>query len=218
MVVFHTVVCFFLHKTVDIMQLGLYNIKGKNETEATAFSDLKGYIDSKFMADVNADYETVLDTYFNGYFGAAGDTMRGMFDKVVEYCEAIETNNNGLGRGIYDELEYTSGGFLGWGASTKSYWTKDQVDELMAYINQAYEDIASLETSNPELYQKLYNRITKESLFPRYVLCSAYASSYSSSTKDTMRKEFKADATALGLTLYKEADGLLSDLYSDWGV
>ena len=189
-----------------------------NETEATAFSDLKGYIDSKFMADVNADYETVLDTYFNGYFGAAGDTMRGMFDKVVEYCEAIETNNNGLGRGIYDELEYTSGGFLGWGASTKSYWTKDQVDELMAYINQAYEDIASLETSNPELYQKLYNRITKESLFPRYVLCSAYASSYSSSTKKTMRQAFKEDATALGLTLYKEADGLLSDLYSDWGV
>ena len=62
------------------------------------------------------------------------------------------------------------------------------------------------------------DRITKESLFPRYVLCTTFASKYSSSVRKTMRQEFKADADRLGFTHYREANGSLSDLYSDWGV
>ena len=57
----------------------------------------------------------------------------------------------------------------------------------------------------------IINRITKESLFPRYVLCTIY--------KNTgVRAQFKADCEALGFTLYKEAGGELNDLYSSWGV
>jgi hypothetical protein len=33
-----------------------------------------------------------------------------------------------------------------------------------------------------------------------------------------MRSAFKADATALGLTLYREANGALSNLYSGWRI
>ena len=33
-----------------------------------------------------------------------------------------------------------------------------------------------------------------------------------------MRQEFKADADRLGFTHYREANGSLSDLYSEWGV
>jgi hypothetical protein len=33
-----------------------------------------------------------------------------------------------------------------------------------------------------------------------------------------MRSALKADATALGVTLYRETNGALSNLYSDWGI
>lgn len=62
------------------------------------------------------------------------------------------------------------------------------------------------------------NRITKESLFPRYVLCTVFASKYSTAVQTTMRQAFKADCEMLGVTLFREADGKLSDLYSSWNI
>ena len=187
-----------------------------NETEATAFSDLKAYIDSKFMVNVNADYDTVLNTYFNNYFGAGATKMRTMFDKIVAKCEEIEEKHDGLGRGIYDELENTSGGFLGIGA--KTYWEKDWMESLVTLCDEAKAAVDADSSLTDAQKTAIKNRITKESLFPRYVLCTTFAGKYSSNDKKTMRQAFKADATALGLTLYKEANGLLSDLYDDWGV
>ena len=188
-----------------------------NETEATAFSDLKGYIDSKFMADVDADYETVLNTYFTNYFGAGAEKMRALFDKIVAKCEEIEEKYDGLGRGIYDELENTSG-FLGIGS--KTYWEKSWLEECVTLCDEAKAAVDADAALTDAQKTAIKNRITKESLFPRYVLCTTFAGTYSSSNKKNMRQAFKADATALGLTLYREgeANGLLSDLYSDWGV
>lgn len=186
-----------------------------NETEATAFSDLKAYIDSKFMFNVNADYETILDTYFTNYFGAGADIMREMFNEIVEKCDEIEANYDGLGRGIYDEIENTSG-FLGIGA--KTYWSKDWIQSLVALCDEAKALVDADTSLTEEQKTAIKNRITKESLFPRYVLCTTFASSYSSSEKKTMRQAFKADADALGFTLYKEANGELSSLYKNWDV
>ena len=187
-----------------------------NETEATAFTDLKAYIDSKFMADVNADYEAVLNTYFTGYFGAGATKMREMFDTIVAKCEAIEETYDGLGRGIYDEIESYEEGWLI--KTTKYYWTQDEANALIALCDEAKAAIDADTTLTDAQKTAFKNTITKESLFPRYVLCTAYASKYSSSTKKSMRQAFKADADALGFTLYREADGDLSKLYSDWGI
>ena len=186
-----------------------------NETEATAFTDLKAYIDSKFMFNVNADYETVLNDYFTNYYGAASSYMRSMFDKIVTKCNEIEENNDGLGRGIYDNIENTSG-FLG--IDSKKYWEKSWMDELIALCDDAYAAIDADTTLSEEEKTVIKNRITKESLFPRYMLCTAFASSYSSTDKKEMRQAFKTDCEALGVTLYREADGELSSLYSEWGV
>ena len=186
-----------------------------NETEATAFSDLKAYIDSKFMFDVNANYEDVLDAYFTHYFGAGATKMRAMFDAIVAKCDEIEANYDGLGRGIYDEIENKSG-FLGIGG--KTYWSKDWIDSLVTLCDEAKAAVEADSSLKTEQKTVIINRITKESLFPRYVLCTTFASSYSNSNKEALRAAFKADAEALGFTLYREADGSLSDLYSEWGV
>ena len=180
-----------------------------NETEATAFTDLKGYIDSKFMFNVNADYETVLDSYFDGYFGPASATMRSLFDKYVAQCNAIEANNNGLGRGIYDAIGNTL---------FKKYWSKTWVDECVALCDQAKADVDADTSLTDAQKTAIKNRITKESLFPRYLLCTTFASSYTTANKKALRQAFKADCEAFGITLYCEAGGELSDLYSDWGV
>ena len=186
-----------------------------NETEATAFSDLKGYIDSKFMFNVNVDYEAVLNSYFTNYYGSASAKMRALFDKIVAKCEEIESNYDGLGRGIYDNIENASG-FLGIGS--KTYWSQSWLEECVTLCDEAKALIDADGTLTDAQKTAIKNRITKESLFPRYVLCTTFASKYSTSNKKSMRQAFKADCEALGVTLYREADGLLSDLYEGWGV
>lgn len=186
-----------------------------NETEATAFTDLKAYIDSKFMHNVYADYDEVLNTYFTNYFGAGATKMRALFNKIVAKCEEIEEKYDGLGRGIYDELENTSG--LLW-IGSKTYWAKDWLEECVTLCDEAKAAVDADTTLTDAQKTAFKNRITKESLFPRYVLCTSFASSYSNSNKKTMRQQFKADATALGVTLYREANGTLSALYSNWGI
>ncbi|MBQ7913452.1 MAG: DUF4838 domain-containing protein, partial [Clostridia bacterium] len=185
-----------------------------NETEGTAFSDLKAYIDSQFLCNVNVDYEGVLNNYFTNYFGEGAEKMRAMFDEIVKKCNEIE-ETYGLGRGIYDEIENTTGVF---GVGAKTYWSQEWINSLVTLCDEAKAAVNADTTLTNEQKAVILNRITKESLFPRFVLCTSFASKYSNSEKTTLRQEFKADAEALGLTLYKEADGLLSDLYSDWDV
>jgi hypothetical protein len=179
-----------------------------NETEATAFSDLKGYIDSKFMVDVNADYETVLDTYFTKYFGIAATQMRSMFDAIVKRCNEIE-DEEGIGRGIYDELEYTTGSWF-W-KKTNTYWTESELNALVTLCNEAKAAVDADASLTDAQKTAIKNRITKESLFPRYVLCTVYENK-------SDRANFAANCRALGLTLYKESDGSLETLFDGWGV
>ena len=167
------------------------------EKEGTAFTDLKAYIDSKFMFDVNANYEEVLNTYFTNYFGPAATQMRAMFDTLVAQCEALEESQSGLGRGIYDDYEYQTGWLT---KKTKSYWSESNLNALLTLCNQAKDAINASSLTAVEKTTFL-NRITKESLFPRYVLCQVY--------KTENLTTFKNDCAALGVTHYKEGEEFL---------
>ena len=50
------------------------------------------------------------------------------------------------------------------------------------------------------------------------VVLTGGPSSGKTSVINRVVEQFKEDATALGFTLYKEASGELSSLYSSWGV
>ena len=161
------------------------------DAKGTAFTHLKGYIDSVFMRNANANYEETLDTYFTNYFGAAAEPMREMFDKIVAKCNKIEANNSGLGRGIYDEIKNKKSLFI-----TKEYWSEDWLNDLLACIDKAYAAVGS--------NQVFRNRILQESLFPRYVLYRDYQ------TTSSKRNQFKEDCAALGVTHYRET-GLITE-------
>jgi hypothetical protein len=170
------------------------------------------------MTNANADYETVLDTYFTNYFGSAAATkMRAMFDKIVAKCEEIEADKNGLGRGIYDEI-----GNIDKTLSSTYYWSKTWLEECVTLCDEAKAAVDADGTLTDAQKTVFKNRITKESLFPRFVLCTTFekniSNRYNASTLKTMRQAFKADAIALGLKKYREKEGLLSSLYSDWGI
>lgn len=179
--------------------------QAQERNQATAFTDLKDYIDSKFLFDVNADYGEVLDKYFKNYYLDAADEMRAMFEIIQAQSAYLEETVPTITGGIYDEI------------GEKEYWPRLLLEEMLTLIDNAYAKVEKYKTSDPVLYENLVTRIKQESIFPRYVICMYFGDYYSDIKQ--MREEFRDDWNALGFTIYKESDGDMQSVFTnDWGL
>ena len=179
--------------------------QGQERNQSTAFSDLKDYIDSKFQFNVNADYDQVLNDYFEYYYLDAAAEMRALFNLIQAQSAYLEENVATISGGIYDEI------------GEKAYWPQRLLDTMMEKIDRAYAAVEKYKTTDPELYESLIKRIKKESIFPRYVQCIHFEAEYSNIQE--MRKAFRDDWNELGFSVYKETGGDMQSVFTnDWGL
>ena len=178
----------------------------ENVSNYTGFMNLKGYIDAKMLFDVNANYDDVLDKYFKYYFMDAEKPMRQFFDEVQAYMTYLQTEyKNELTGYIRDPI------------AQSRFWPQRIIEHWLELFDEAYAAIEKYKTTDAALYEKLYEHILLESLFPRYVMCTLHTGSMSAETLKNMRQQFYVDATSLGVTRYKEYHDL-SNLYVAWGI
>ena len=179
--------------------------QGQERNQATAFTDLKDYIDSKFLFDVNADYGKVVDDYFNRYYLEAAKPMRSLFDLIQAQSAYLEETVPTISGGIYDDI------------AQAEYWPRLLLEEMMGMIDEAYAAVTKYKNSDPTLYESLVKRIKQESIFPRYVLCMNFGDYYSNICE--MREEFRDDWNALGFSVYRETGGDMQSVFTnDWGL
>lgn len=187
----------------------MFNEGQLGQANGTAFTKLKDYIDSKALFDVNVNTEEVIAKFFKGYFGAAEEPMREYFNELQTYMTYLQDEYpDKLTGSIYEMVAKNN---------VSLFWQRKTIDGYMDYIDIAYDAIKVYETSNPERYSALYDHITIESLFPRYVLCKYYDGEMSPEEKTKMRSEFKSDNVRFGNT-YEQEHVAFSATYSDWGV
>ncbi|MBE5742470.1 MAG: DUF4838 domain-containing protein [Clostridiales bacterium] len=82
-----------------------------NPTNAqTGFSAFKTYIDSRAMTDSTVTYEQLKDEFFgvNGYYGAAGPTMRDFFEELESVMNAKRQTGNYLDYGNFSHYDYNA--------------------------------------------------------------------------------------------------------------
>lgn len=178
--------------------------QAQERNQATAFTDLKDYIDSKFLFDVNANYEEVIDNYFDNYYLEASTEMRSLFDLIQTQTSYLEKNIPTISGGIYDEI------------GDAKYWPRLLIEEMIEKIDNAYKAIEKYKATDPALYEKLVRRIKQESIFPRYVQCLHFADYYADIQE--RRAAFRDDWNALGFSIYKETDGDMQQVFNSWGV
>ena len=172
------------------------------------FSKLEQYKESKVTFNVNVNQEEVINDFFQGYYREGASAMRKYYDQMTSYLEYCQVAYPGAFTGnIYAPIE------------DAKYWPKQT---LLTWLNLTEEALKAVEIhkeSNPELYQKLVDNITLETIFPRYLLVTSYASTYSSDILRQMRIEFKEDLTYFGISKITTAGMVeVSSLYSDWGI
>ena len=98
------------------------------------------------------------------------------------------------------------------------FWKYGTLNSWYNLIQQALTAIESCKTSDPVLYQTLYEHITRESLFVRFVLLEKYSNYYSSTALQNMRLQFKADCEMLNVAHIAENNGEIENLWLQWGI
>ncbi len=157
------------------------------------FVALKVYLKSKLMWNPELDIRTLIDNFYNHYFGVAGSYMKEVYDGVMaNFAEISEVSGSG---GCY--------GFRSAGADYKSpdYWPVDLLFELQSSIDKAYEAVENSNLSAEEK-EKLYWRIKADELFPMHWFVNNYSSSFSEEEAEAMKKDFDESCAYLGITKF----------------
>jgi len=97
------------------------------------------------------------------------------------------------------------------------YWPKGKLLEWEQLFNEMYKSIEIVKFDDVVLYEKLVNRIKLESLSYRYMLIEIYGSTYKATELDDMKRSFRADCYALGVSQYGEGKSI-ETTFSKWGI
>lgn len=183
----------------------VYNSGQYRARRSTAFHEFKGWLDSKLQWDNDCDVAQLTKDYFSNVFKTAYEPMYEFYMTLSNYMMYLE-NDMGLGGSIYQNIH------------DSKYWPLGVMNTFMSYINKAYELIDFYKETDPELYGKLEERITRESIFPRYVLLTLYAGTYSTDKLQSLREEFMDDCFRVGIVLVKEWVSMYEGVFKDWGL
>lgn len=176
-----------------------------NQGNATGFSKLKDYFNSRARFNVNDSFTDICDDYFEHYFADAAAPMRQYFDELQAHMYYLESTYFELNGNIYNPLDVSK------------YWPYATLVHWMELIDEAYAAIEKYQTSDPALYDTLRKHILLESIFPRYALCNLHGGMYTSDELTAMRKAFRTDCISLNVTLYSEGKSM-DDIYTSWGI
>lgn len=185
----------------------MYNEGQWNQPISNGFSKLKEYLDAKLLVNVNLNYNDLVDKFFDGFYGDAGEIMRKYFDELQTHYEVINQEYGAIAGGISDDVEKAE------------YWPRSLLVKWDNYCKQAMEAIEGVKLIDAEKYKVYYNHILLESIFPRYMLYTVYAGYFDANELKENRAQFKADCAELGMTLIKEnTASTLDGLFDSWGV
>ena len=185
----------------------LYNLGQYDNGNSTGFSRYKAYLNAKLMWNVNADVNALTDDFFNNYFGVASADMRKFFN---EY--------SAMTKHIYENKDKTIGylSLNGHTPSASDFWYSS-LNKWLGYINNALAEAEKLSKTDATEGKRVTKAVKLESLFIRYALITYFGGNFTSDKLLTMKSEWPADATDLGVTLCGERK-TLEDLYREWGI
>lgn len=184
----------------------LYAQHQTNNANSTGWERLKGYLNYKLGWNVNYNVNELIDRFFENYFGPAADEMLDMFGEYLVIGHLQRENGYAVRRSIFhNPLQAV-------------YWPRNSLADWMENIDAALEAIAPIEETDGDLYQTYYTNIVTERVWVYYLMLNIYSSTLSTQTISEYRQQIRTDCTLAGIDQYKETDGEISSLWSQWGL
>lgn len=163
----------------------------------TDWGVLKSYLKSKLAWNVNADVPKLIDKFFNGYFGECAPMMKEVFsDYLTHHAYLAVENKVGMRRNTQDSQV------------TKANYPYATVRAYLDKMNAAAESISYLKVNDPTLYESLYDRIALETLSYRWIELHLYPDTYEYSQVVAEKEALIAECKRLGVTMFRELNGI----------
>ena len=132
----------------------------------TSFSQLRAYLTSKLMWDVDADMNALMDDFFDKFYKSGAGYMREYFNLMQGHCMTLDaTLSGGYHKTCYFEID-------------PNKWPiriMEQALDLIAKAEATYEPIKATDSA---LYEKLKLRTLQESVCVRALIMDNYGTYY----------------------------------------
>ncbi|MBQ8294943.1 MAG: DUF4838 domain-containing protein [Clostridia bacterium] len=131
------------------------------------WNTFKSYVTSQAHWNTRVDMELMIEEFFDNYYAEASDVMQAMYREYLSYTRA------------YFEL-HDAGSYIHGAASvlTKTIWPIRMIQRFLNYIDEAYNAIKPLKSTDPERYEQLYTRIQRESITYQYLEIYLYPETF----------------------------------------
>ena len=146
--------------------------QGPVEVKIPCFSEMRIFVESQLMWNLEQDYDKLVNKFMKGYYKDAAQPMRKYYDYI---------------RKIYEEAGEGTGQIY---ASIGDAYTMEMVEQLDAYIDEALVAIEPLRKTDNELYSTLYYRIKKEALTQLWLKLNKFNLYYTEEELNDITLEF----------------------------
>ena len=175
-----------------------------SNNKATAFHDLKAFLSSKLMWNVNEDVEKLTNDYFNAVYGDAAEEMKTLYNEIRTHMHYLE------------DVIHISGDIY-FPISNSKYFSFLKLMHWQDLLDSAYSSIEYLNETDQEKYNRYYDNICLESIFVRYALIEHYSMYFSEYTLREMQQTFINDVARLSVKQYREGQPI-DAITSKWGL
>ncbi len=169
------------------------------QSESTAFHNLKYYLDAKLSWDTTLDVDRLINKFFNAAYGSQAEEVYEVFMEIRAHMayllesDSVSAYVGGAGNTLY--AKYYSKSLL-------QRWL-DKMENSIAVMKANGENSHYLET---------------ESIFPLFTLITLY----DYTIEDDQLKEYRQTCAdrmrASGITYVAETNGNANDVFAQWGV
>lgn len=179
------------HDTKYVFDQGTYN-----QSVGTDWFRLKEFIMAQLQWNVDQDMNQLINDFFENYFKDGAEPMMKYLESYRAWHAYIAVEENLMGQVVQP------------GALQRKYFPQGVINEWLGYIDEAYNSISHLERTDPGMYKILKDRITLESITPRYMMLELYDVFYSAEEITAMIESLKKDTLMLGMAQHNEFNTL----------
>lgn len=167
---------------------------------ATAWHNLKAYLDAKLMWNSSLNEAELIEKWFNAMFKEAAPIMRKLFNDVRTWKVKITTDYSGyVCRSIYERVD------------SRDYWPLALLRKWMNMCDEAIETVDKYKITDPAAYEALVGHIEAEWLSPAYITLDLWKGLLTNDVRTELSARFKSVVTRSGIKQYKEHGSYLAD-------
>ena len=167
-------------------ELMMFEVDAINN-KAPNWASLHMYLMSRLSIDVYQDVEVLKKDFFKHYYKDAQEPMEKFYDEfTAHFAYLAETTNL--------TFNYMTEAAI----MDKANWDYGTLTQWLNYVDEAYAAIEHYKTEDPEMYNKLHDRINLETITIRYLMLELYGPRLDD--KQAYATELLNDSLHLGIT------------------